>query len=705
METGFDNLVQEATAAAKPSEQVVWLLVGAAALGLALLVLMRTRWGQAKPLSVCMVLSILAHLLLMVYAYCFQTLVAVPPTGREQIVQVNLLPDFEDPPPPVETPPDETPPDETPPDETPPDETPPDEWPPIERPPIQPRSIDAQQIESPSTDPPPFEETQPDEPKPWDDFAASPPEMPPGPIAPEPMPIASMPAERDPSEPPAPMDAAEREAIAKSPDLPELPDLPDLPDLLDPPDDPPNAPLPLPVDPLAATPLQPVPLAMPEPDAPRPLRDESANDASSPTAASSRLVQVDQSLVPNEQTPAELPQDLVSGMAAVQQITSEAAETIMSPASPDPQTRGRMRADGQPMPERYWNRIAQDRQAIILRGGGSEQTEAAVQAALAWLAANQERDGRWNARRHNAGHETQVLGHDRSGAGSDADTGITGLAILAFLGAGQSHLEGEYVDIVRRGLEFLLRSQADDGNLAGKSRLFARMYCHGMAALAISEAYAMTGDARLRPFVQRAMHYTSSAQNPHDGGWRYLPGDAGDMSQFGWQVLAIQSAHLAGVSVPDATHRGMRRFLESCSTGRHGGLASYRPHGPTTAPMTAEALFCRLFLDARRSEAAIREAVDLLIQESPQSGEINLYYWYYATIALFQLQGPAWETWNQHLTKRLLETQVTSGPDAGSWPTRTVWGGYGGRVYTTAMAALCLEVYYRYLPLLEAPHP
>ncbi len=689
METGFDNLVQEATAVAKPSEQIVWLLVGAAALGLALLVLMRTRWGQAKPLSVCMVLSILAHLLLMVYAYCFQTFVAVPQTGREQIVQVNLLADFEDPPLP----------DELPPDEPTPDDPLSDDTAPIELPPIQQQFIDTAQLESPSIDPSPLEETQPDEPKPWDDFAASPPEMPPAPIAPEPMPVAPMPTDRSASDPPSRMDAAEVEAIAESPDLP------DLPDLLDFPDDPPDRPLPLPVDPLAATPLQPVPLAMPEVDAPRPLRDESPNDDLSPADATSRLVRVDQSLVPNEQTPAELPQDLVSGMATVQQITSEAAETVVSPASPQPQAFARLRADGQPMPDRYRNRIAEDRQAIVLRGGGSEETEAAVQAALAWLAANQDRDGRWNARRHNAGHETQVLGHDRGGAGSDADTGITGLAILAFLGAGQTHLEGDHVDTVRRGLEFLLRSQAKDGNLAGKSRLFARMYCHGMAALAISEAYAMTGDDRLRPFVQRAMQYTTAAQNPHDGGWRYLPGDSGDMSQFGWQVLAIQSAHLAGVSVPDATHRGMRRFLESCSTGRHGGLASYRPHGPPTAPMTAEALFCRLFLDARRSEAAIREAVDLLMQESPQSGEINLYYWYYATIALFQLQGPAWETWNQHLTKRLLDTQVTSGPDAGSWPTRTVWGGYGGRVYTTAMAALCLEVYYRYLPLLESPQP
>ena len=95
----------------------------------------------------------------------------------------------------------------------------------------------------------------------------------------------------------------------------------------------------------------------------------------------------------------------------------------------------------------------------------------------------------------------------------------------------------------------------------------------------------------------------------------------------------------------------------------------------------------------------MQEAVAYLLEETPQGGPINLYYWYYATLALFQLQGDAWEAWNAALQTRLLAAQETSGTQAGSWPTDTVWGGYGGRVYSTAMAALCLEVYYRYLPL------
>ena len=75
---------------------------------------------------------------------------------------------------------------------------------------------------------------------------------------------------------------------------------------------------------------------------------------------------------------------------------------------------------------------------------------------LAWLAAHQSADGRWNVARLEGGLEPHTAGHDRQGAGIGADTGVTGLALLAFLGRGHTHLAGDYRDTVRRGLEFLL---------------------------------------------------------------------------------------------------------------------------------------------------------------------------------------------------------------------------------------------------------
>ena len=115
--------------------------------------------------------------------------------------------------------------------------------------------------------------------------------------------------------------------------------------------------------------------------------------------------------------------------------------------------------------------------------------------------------------------------------------------------------------------------------------------------------------------------------------------------------------------------------------------------------MTAEALFCRQLLGAPVSRDMAREASQFLLGELPGERRANLYYWYYATLALYQLDGDAWARWNDSLKPVLIGSQRTRGAAAGSWDPDTVWGGYGGRVYTTALATLSLEVYYRYLPL------
>lgn len=361
--------------------------------------------------------------------------------------------------------------------------------------------------------------------------------------------------------------------------------------------------------------------------------------------------------------------------------------------------------DGQPMPEPYRLRSLPAQNEVAAALGGSASATASVDAALVWLASTQENDGSWDPSRWGGGLEAKVAGHDREGAGIGANTGITGLAILAFLGNGQSHLEGTYRTNVQRGLEFLLRSQAPDGSLAGPARKFAKMYCHGMASLALSESLAMTGDTRILPYVEKAVQFTVKAQHPISGGWRYQPGDMGDMSQFGWQVMALKSASLAGVPVPQKTREGMLHFLQRCEQGMHGGLASYQPGERPSRSMTAEALACRYFLDLAPDESLVNEAATYLMGDMPQAGIANEYYWYYATLALYQTQGPMWTRWNEALQRELLKRQRTDGHLAGSWDPDTVWGGYGGRVYTTAMATLTLEVYYRYLPLTALRHP
>ncbi len=357
------------------------------------------------------------------------------------------------------------------------------------------------------------------------------------------------------------------------------------------------------------------------------------------------------------------------------------------------------------LPRAYGQRRAPDRQNIVTKQGGSPDTEAAVKSALAWLAANQEPHGQWDAARHGAEWDRTLAGADARGR-MRPDTGVTGLALLAFLGAGHTHQGQQYQDTVRRGLDYLIRIQAEDGNLSGQATQSAAMYCHGMATLALAEAYGMTGDAKLEPPLRRAVAYTLAAQIRADGGWRYLPNDPrsrmGDTSQFGWQLMSLKAAETAGLQIPVATRHGMLRFFAYVTSGRHGGLAGYcyarysdvswQPDRPTPT-MTAEALFCRFLLGTTADNPLCQEAADYLSQHLPDE-RTDYYYWYYGTLAFYQLQGPAWERWNQAVQKRILTLQKGDG----SWDPNDRWGGHGGRVFSTALATLTLEVYYRYKP-------
>ena len=55
-----------------------------------------------------------------------------------------------------------------------------------------------------------------------------------------------------------------------------------------------------------------------------------------------------------------------------------------------------------------------------------------------------------------------------------------------------------------------------------------------------------------------------------------------------------------------------------------------------------------------------------------------------------------WSRWNEALRGAVLKTQSNSGDERGSWDPVGPWGYAGGRIYATAMMALCLESYYRY---------
>lgn len=351
-------------------------------------------------------------------------------------------------------------------------------------------------------------------------------------------------------------------------------------------------------------------------------------------------------------------------------------------------------------PAPYADRFGERRLAAAAARGGSEATEQAVREGLAWLAAAQSADGRWDADRHGAGVERSIDGRDRRGAGSRSDHGVTGLALLAFLGAGNTHRSGQYADTVDKGIAFLVERQAATGSLAGDAEFFAALYCHGMATIALAETVAMTGDASLREPLGRAIRYTLSMQHAATGGWRYAAGDTGDTSQLGWQVMALRSSRLAGMPGHAQAEARAWSFLDRVSSGRFGGLATYRPGERSSVAMTAEACLCRMLLGMDAGNPAAAEAMDLLARSPPNASEPNAYTWYYATLASFHVGGGQWEQWNARMQAAVLSLQrQDAGPLRGSWDPDPVWGGHGGRVYSTALSVMTLEVYYRYLPM------
>jgi hypothetical protein len=220
------------------------------------------------------------------------------------------------------------------------------------------------------------------------------------------------------------------------------------------------------------------------------------------------------------------------------------------------------------------------------------------------------------------------------------------------------------------------------------------MYAQGIATVALCEAYAMTRDESLRTPAQAAVDFICRAQ--HDqGGWRYYPGQPGDTTVYGWQIMALKSARLAGLRVPESVWTKARHFLDTVQVEDGAGYGYQKPErlpGPT-----AIGLLARMYDGWAREDPRLAKGVQYLSEQGPSRTDV--YYNYYATQVLHHYEGPAWDAWNATLRERLIATQSRRGHEHGSWYFHDQHGEVGGRLYTTAMCVMILEVYYRHLPL------
>ena len=347
-------------------------------------------------------------------------------------------------------------------------------------------------------------------------------------------------------------------------------------------------------------------------------------------------------------------------------------------------------------------RSPKNRAASGIRNGSTPESEAAVEAALAYLARHQRNNGSWTSHFIDSPCNGEC---QHSGADKDPhEIAATGLALLCFLGAGHTMHSGEYSEQVNKGIYFLvqsLRIQSGRGTwLTHVAR--AEMYEHGIATLALCEALQMTQDDGIKDSCQAAINHIVYAQHS-DGGWDYHPKAPGDLSIVGWQVMALKSAVSGKLAVGQEVIRGIDVFVKRNAVGPY--MFSYRGSKPT-ACMTAIGNLIRIFRGWSRTDPALLRASEYLIKQGPS--EWDVYSNYYASQFLFQMGGQDWKNWDDPLRDFLVRTQEQEGHMAGSWwfqakADPAASNSAGGRLYVTAMACLTLEVYYRYLPVYAAP--
>ncbi len=369
--------------------------------------------------------------------------------------------------------------------------------------------------------------------------------------------------------------------------------------------------------------------------------------------------------------------------------------------------------------------------------GISRLTEEAVERGLGWLARHQSPDGRWSGDRFIDRCELYYNKACQIGARlGDWDVGMTGISLLAFFGAGYRPEQGRYKDTILRAQIYCAARQWADGDFGGQGDLIGG-YSRPIATIALAEAYGTTQDPEYLERTRLSVEQIIRIQYP-DAGWRYRLGGQfpGDTSVTGWNAWAIATARKFGIPVDPSGLEGALSLFQMFSSpvtqdeeyyntdpgyffevGRgqtYDHFTGYNAREASRPPMTALGLMCYILMDRRRSHPFCIGAANTLLKNIPEyderankikyvaGAEYPIYYWYYGSLAMYQMGGSFWRKWSRPLlTDGIPNTQVKGDVcERGSWGCDNL-DSIGGRVYSTAMGVLTLETFYRYLPVLQ----
>ncbi len=343
---------------------------------------------------------------------------------------------------------------------------------------------------------------------------------------------------------------------------------------------------------------------------------------------------------------------------------------------------------------------AQGRSARMRKSGGRAASEKAVQSALAWFADNQNADGSF---------------------GEQYKVAMTGLALLAFLGHCETPDSPIYGENVEKMLDYLVSMVGKGQNgLTSDTGGHGASYSHGIATYALGEAYIMTGDPQYRdPFLQGVNRIIEGQTDK--GGWLYAMsggGGGGDTSVSGWQIQALKAAYLAGLDEiekdVESTLDDAADFIKSVYDSDTKQFGYRGPDNKTKNLTGMSTTTLKMWKNGRSKEA--QGGIDFLMERTEEDHNwtdgkgdmiyenINLYSMYYDVQAVFAQGGRDWTKFNDWFQDSVVEAQKKDG----SWePTSSGKLHHGGaqsvdgEVYRTAMNTLMLEIYYRYLPVVD----
>jgi hypothetical protein len=349
----------------------------------------------------------------------------------------------------------------------------------------------------------------------------------------------------------------------------------------------------------------------------------------------------------------------------------------------------------------WQHRSEAGRKEMLAKYGGSAGSESAVGLALEWLTKRQRADGSW---------DFADVGPCTQPGRISNPIGGTAYALLPFLAAGQTHRQGNYRKQVQAGLQYLTNvgvsvpagydlrgvvNQRDDDPEPNYA-----YYVHGAATLALCEAWGMSRDRTLKPSCEGAVRFLIHSQDPRGGGWRYNPQQPGSTSCTAIQVMALKAAERAGIAVPKTTWQGVNFYLDSVAVDREGRYGYETQKKAFDISVTSMALLSRMYSGWKRDDGDLQKGIALIDRKGPYD---NLYYCYFASQVMKNWGGAEWNRWNERLRDDLVAWQDREGDSAGSWAPRdrSDTSVSGGRLLTTCLAALTLQVYYRNQPVFE----